>query len=182
MTPDQMHQAERHASLTAVAHALTAFETGRFLAAVHVLYPRLRGAGVADVLDLTTDHDMFLAETESFFEQYGEQLHRQMDASSEAPRAAAHALILLGRPLTVENVTALLTKAGVIDGPAVPEVPAYDPVHDLAVLVMWTDYDHQSEGGEVSQSLSRLRHWLPLPARLEDVEAALRGLLERQDS
>jgi hypothetical protein len=103
---------ERHAALMAVAHALTEAERSEFLARTSETYPRLRGAEVADVLDLTDDYDMFLDRTEPFFEKYADQT-----PDSPAVRFAAHVLILLGLNLTLPALLKLLQRAGVTGEP-----------------------------------------------------------------
>lgn len=168
MTPLQMQQAAHHAELTAVAHALTAGEREQFLAKTS-RWPGMDGAEVADILDLTTDHDEFLDQTEPFFEMHGDELP---DGLNYAPLFAAHALIILGRPLTVRAVHALLVKAGCMDA------PDYDPTHDLAVVLA---ADAASTGNvrqpsaEYARALGNLRAHLDLSG-VETTGAALRAL------
>lgn len=119
MTPEQARREERHAELAAVAHSLTETERLLFLGKVARSYHRLAGADVADVLDLTTGHDMFLDRTELFFEQSGSQLP---EGVSYAPLLAAHLIILMGWGLTPARVWAVLQRAGVVAVPRYPEV------------------------------------------------------------
>lgn len=119
MTPDQMHRAEQHAALMAVTHSLTAAERTLFLGKVARRYPRLDGAGVADVLDLTTDHDMFLDKTEPFYEKFGGHLP---EGAGHATILAVHAIIILELELTPARVTCFLQRAGVLEAPRYPEV------------------------------------------------------------
>jgi hypothetical protein len=112
MTPEDQ---ERDAALMAVAHALSEAERQQLLVHVAVKWPRLRGAGVADVLDLTTDHDMFLEQTEPFFAGPGRP-GGVIFPDSPAVLFAAHAVILLGRSLQPGYVTDILTRAGVMEG------------------------------------------------------------------
>lgn len=94
--------------LLAIDRSLTAGERAQALAYVRDHWPRLVGAQVADVLEHTTDYDMFLDQTEPFFEAHTGEL-------SEAPNTAAlHTLILLGRELTVANVAKVLLAAGLL--------------------------------------------------------------------
>jgi hypothetical protein len=108
-----MQRAERDAALNAVAHALTMKERQQFLAAVARQWPRLAGAHVNDVLEYTTDYDLFLGQTEPFFEEHDSQMP---DGSGFAYVVAAHVLIILGRPLTMPAVLKLLQRAGVTGG------------------------------------------------------------------
>jgi hypothetical protein len=114
----QEHE-EHHAALMAVAHALTEAERVLLLGNVARQYPRLQGAEVADVLDTTTDHDMFLDQTEPFFERFSDQVPQDVRLS-----AALHAIILLKRGLTPGRVIALLQRAGLAEAPRYPEVEA----------------------------------------------------------
>jgi hypothetical protein len=113
MTPERMQREEQHGALTAVAHALTAAEREQFLART-LRWPGMDGADVADILDMTVNSDQFLNLTEPFFLQYDDQLP---DEVNYAAAYAAHALIILDRPLTLPALLALLERAGVIDAP-----------------------------------------------------------------
>jgi hypothetical protein len=126
MTPDQMQDAEREAALLAVAHSLTEAERVLFLGRVARSYPRLNGADVADVLELTVDHDMFLDQTEPFFERFGDQLP---DGVNYAPVFVAHVIILLKRKLTPGRAWSVMQRAGVVDAPRFPEVEVGLLVH-----------------------------------------------------
>lgn len=96
--------------LVLIQEALTDEETRQFLEEATRRWPGTEGAHVADVLDLTTDHDMFLDQTEPFFEAHV--------VPGPAPHTAAlHLLIILGRELTMENLTEVLTRAGLIPAP-----------------------------------------------------------------
>lgn len=119
MTPEQMQHEERHAALMAVAHSLTAAERVAFLGRVVRRYRAIDGADVADVLDLTTEHDEFLDQTEPFYEKFGEQL-------PEVPAVifAIHFIILMGWELTPGRVWSVLQRAGAVDPPRFPEVEA----------------------------------------------------------
>ena len=55
-------------ALLAVARALTEDETRQLLANTAARWPRCAGADVADILDLTDNHGLFLETTEPFFE------------------------------------------------------------------------------------------------------------------
>lgn len=121
MTPEQMRHEEQHGQLMAVAHALTAAEQTMFLGRVARLYPRLQGAQVADVLDLTADHDMFLDQTEPFFTKFDAQMP---DDVHYAPLYAAHVIILMGWGLTPGRVWSVMQRAGVVEAPRYPEVEA----------------------------------------------------------
>lgn len=119
MTPDQMQRAERYASLMAVTSALRREDRVAFMNAVDKCWPRLRGAQVADILDMTTDRDMFLGQTEPFFEKFADQLPGGV---SYAASFAAHVVIILGRPLTPGRVIVLLQRAGTVAPPRYPDV------------------------------------------------------------
>lgn len=121
MTPEQMRREEQHGQLMAVAHSLTAAERVLFLGKVTRRYSRLEGAEVADVLDLTSDHDMFLDQTEPFFERFEAQMP---DDVHYAPLYAAHVIILMGWQLTPGRVWFIMQRAGVVDAPRFPEVEA----------------------------------------------------------
>lgn len=120
--------------LLAIDRSLTDDEREQFLAYVARRWPNLVGAEPADVLELTTSHDMFLAQTEPFWEEHAAEL------PDGAPvTAVLHALIILGAELTVENLTRMLTAAGLMPEPEATRVTevrmAYDPIPDLAALV-----------------------------------------------
>jgi hypothetical protein len=119
MTPEQMRREEEDGQLMAVAHSLTEAERTAFLGKVTRTYPRLNGADVADVLELTADHDMFLDRTEPFFEKFEAQMP---DGVHYAPRFAAHVIILLDRELTPGRVWSVMQRAGVVDAPRYPDV------------------------------------------------------------
>jgi hypothetical protein len=110
---------ERHAALMAVSCTLTAAEQVSFLGHAVRMWPRMEGATVADVLDYTTDYDMYLAKTEAFFEKFAEQMP---DDLNYAPRIVAHVILILGLPLTPGRVLSFLQRAGVVDPPRFPEV------------------------------------------------------------
>jgi hypothetical protein len=111
MTPDQMQERERHTALMAVAHALTADERAQFLAKTS-RWRGMDGAEVADILDLTVEHDEFLGQTEPFFTEHDAMMP---DGLNYAPLYAAHALIILDQRLTYGRVMKLLFRAGVLD-------------------------------------------------------------------
>lgn len=117
-TEVQEHE-ERHAALMAVASALTEGESTALLYDIGNRWPHLHGATVADVLDYTTDYDMFLDQTEPFFEKFGGQLPQDVRLS-----AALHVIILLGRELTPGRVWSVLQRAGMADPPRYPDVEA----------------------------------------------------------
>jgi hypothetical protein len=128
MTPDQMQRAERDAALNAVAHALTMKERQQFLAAVARQWPRLVGAHVNDVLEYTTDYDLFLGQTEPFYAQLPVDF-----PGGPAVIFALHALIILGQPLTTTRVLKLLIRAGVIDdSPEVRDAVVAEVAGELA--------------------------------------------------
>jgi hypothetical protein len=120
-----MQAEERNSQLTAVAHALTEAERAMFLGKVARKYPRLDGAHVDDVLDITTDHDMFLDKTEPFYERFGAQL-----PETGAVTFALHVIILMGWTLTPGRVWSILQRAGVVEAPRYPEVEAGLWVHE----------------------------------------------------
>lgn len=120
MTPDQMQKAERDAALMAVAHSLTVAERAALLGrAVRIVGLSMDGADVADVLDYTDDFDMFLNQTEPFFEKFSDQL-----PESHAVILALHVIILMGWGLTPGRVWSVMQRAGVVDPPRYPEVEA----------------------------------------------------------
>jgi len=166
----QMQQAAHHAELMAVAHALTADEREQFLAKTS-RWPGMDGAEVADILDLTTEHDEFLDQTEAFFMAHDADMP---DGLNYAPLFAAHALIILGRPLTARSVHALLVKAGCMDA------PDYDPTHDLAVILNWSHHDYGMGGRDFQGALNNLREHLDL-SEIETAEAGLRTLYGKDD-
>jgi hypothetical protein len=114
MTPEQGHREpgheRQHEALMAVTRALTENEAAVIIARA-ARWPGMDGAGVADVLDHTVDQDEFLNRTEPFF-----MAHDKDFDSDYGPAYAAHALILLGRELTVEAVRELLARAAVQAG------------------------------------------------------------------
>lgn len=92
---------QQHKALMAVARALTQEEQGLILTKSRK-WPGMAGAEVADVLDLTVDHDEFLSLTEPFLEEHAGEV-----GDGYGTAYVLHALVLLGRPLTVEAVRAL---------------------------------------------------------------------------
>jgi hypothetical protein len=120
--PEQRQAAvneETHAMLMAVTAALSEAEQRTLLDEAYKRYPRLHGALVADILEYTDNWDEFLNITEPFFELFRDQFPGDLNI-----RIAAHALILLGRPLTPPRIMALLQKAGVTAVPRYPDVVA----------------------------------------------------------
>lgn len=118
LTPERMQAEERHAALMAVAHSLTAFEQVKFRGKAVRRWPRFEGALVADVLDVTADHDMFLAETEAFFTKFGDQLPE----AGHAAVFAMHAILILGLELSPARVAYFMQRAGVTEAPRYPDV------------------------------------------------------------
>lgn len=140
MTPDQAQGYERDAALMAVAHALTdaqSVECMHRFKDVTGLSPA--GMTVADVLDCTTDHDMFLDQTEPFLERFARQMPQDVPLS-----AALHAVILLGKTLTPGRVIALLQRAGMTEVPRYPEVEVGLRVResDLGGVAQVSDANH----------------------------------------
>jgi hypothetical protein len=121
MTSEQTHRNEQHAALMAVAHALTAAEREKFLAKTS-RWRGMDGADVADVLDMTVDHDMFLDTTEPFFEKFADQIPSY--EGNHAALYAVHAVIILSQRLTPARVASLLQRAGVVEAPRYPDVEA----------------------------------------------------------
>jgi hypothetical protein len=95
--------------LVLIQESLTDAEVRQFLDEAARRWPRTDGAHVADVLELTTSHDMFLDQTEPFFDVFGDLL-----PTGTPNTAVLHLLIILGRELTVANLTAVLTRAGLV--------------------------------------------------------------------
>jgi hypothetical protein len=98
-----------HDALLAIDRSLSPVERSAFLDYVAGHWPRLVGAEPADILEITGSYDMFLDRTEPFGEEHDAEL-------PDVPgiRAALHALIILDAALTVENVTRMLTAAGLM--------------------------------------------------------------------
>lgn len=92
---------QQHRALMAVARALTQEEQGLILAKSRK-WPGMAGAEVADVLDHTVEYDEFLGQTEPFLEEHAIEV-----GDGYGTAYVLHALVLLGRPLTVEAVRAL---------------------------------------------------------------------------
>jgi hypothetical protein len=120
MTPDQQHREEQHAALMAVTFALNSVDQAYIRQTVAARWPLMNGAGVADILEHTTSYDMFLAETEPFYEKFASQLPDKCPATI----FVLHALILLGRELSPAKVLAFLQRAGACDAPRYPHVEA----------------------------------------------------------
>lgn len=119
---------QTHDPLLALERSLTPAERAVIDAYVKRHWPRLVGATPADVLEHTTDYDMFLDQTEPFYEACGDQL-----PAGTPNTAALHLLIILGRRLTPENLRAALAQASLL--PPGPAQVAYDPIADLAALI-----------------------------------------------
>jgi len=107
-----------HAAIMAVTGVLSEAQQRAIMDEAYRRWPRMCGALVADILEYTSSYDQFLDQTEPFYELWGEQIP---DCLSSAPRIAMHALILLGHPLNIGRVVALLQKAGVTEAPRYPD-------------------------------------------------------------
>jgi hypothetical protein len=129
MDEDRAAQRLSDAALAAVAAALTPGERAEVLRAAEGwdLVPSTEGVDIADLLDYTTDHDMFLDRTEPFFARHMPDL---LDGRY-GTIYAMHALILLGQPLTIGAVLALLQRAGFIK-PKYPQARASVVLEDGA--------------------------------------------------
>jgi hypothetical protein len=100
--------------LTAIERAVTAAGgKDKFLAYVAEHWPRLVGASIADVLEHTTSYDLFLDQTEPFYEAHGGEM-----PPASPNTAALHALIILGGELSTDRLRRLLADAGLIPAPA----------------------------------------------------------------
>jgi len=104
--------------LVLLQEALDDEETRQFLAEVARRWPRMAGAHVADVLEHTTDYDLFLDATEPFFDEHEAELFSLPDALPVT--AVLHLLIIMGRELTMANLLSVLGTAGLL--PAAPSV------------------------------------------------------------
>jgi len=104
----------------AVAHSLTEAEREQFLAKTS-RWRGMDGAEVADVLDMTTDHDMFLDKTEPFYERFSDQIP---SCEGDAVAYAMHAIVILGLELTPARLASFLQRAGTCEAPRYPEVEA----------------------------------------------------------
>lgn len=153
MTPEQMQREERHAALMAVACALTGEEQAQFTSYVSARWPRLRGAQVADVLDMAVDYDMFLDRTEPFYEKF----HDQLPDAGYAISFAVRALAILDRPLTPGSVISLLQRAGVTAPPRYPDVrvglwaDARTPFTDANHLMLLAKAEQGMRAGGVTE-------------------------------
>jgi len=116
MTPE-----DPHAVLMAVSHALTDKQQAAICAEAARRWPKMRGAFAVDILDITTDNDYFVGQTDPFFERFGEHIP---DGLNFAPLVAAYAFILLGEDLSIARIMALLQKAGITGTPRYSEVEA----------------------------------------------------------
>lgn len=110
MTREQRDRNDK--ALSAVARAVTdGGGEARFLHVTGERWPRLRGAQVADVLEMTVDRDMFLPITEPFFEAHEAEL-----PPVPAVLYALHALIILdgidGARPPLDRLMLMLAKAG----------------------------------------------------------------------
>jgi hypothetical protein len=95
-------------AVTKVAAAVVANGgESKFEAYVAENWPRLSGAGVADVLEMCASYDMFAEITEPFF-----VLHDGELSPVPARTVALQALIILGGELTCARLMRLLNKAG----------------------------------------------------------------------
>lgn len=108
MDEDRAAQRLRDRALGAVAAALTPGECAAMMTAgCGATGMSMGGIEPADLLDYTTDHDMFLDRTEPFFDRYMEWL-----PSTPGCIFAVHAIILTGRTLSFLAVLELLQRAG----------------------------------------------------------------------
>jgi hypothetical protein len=187
-----------HDALMAVARSLTPDETAAFLARLAPPGSRLHGAEVADLLDMLDQHDAWLDQIEPF---YADNEHELPQVAGT--RYALYALLGLGRELTVENLTRMLTAAGLLPKAAPARVQdrpatagagtltaearmAYDPIGDLAEVLAAVLY-HAPAGitARDGRALARLRDGLGLradqpavpSAAAQEVEQAVRAAL-----
>jgi hypothetical protein len=128
LTAERTQSEDRHVALMAVAHSLSAFERVSFLGKAVRQWPRFDGAMVADVLDATVDHDMFLDKTEPFFERFSDQIPPY--EGNYAAIFAVHAVIIMGLELSPARVAYFLQRAGVIEAPRYPDVQVGLWAHD----------------------------------------------------
>lgn len=112
MTPSQQQAEERRAALRAVAYSLTSEELVLFLRNARRRLPHLDGVAASGVLDYTTAYGEFQGWTGPFFEVCQSSLPASLDP---ARLIAVHALVILGRELTVPAVLDLLRRAGSVD-------------------------------------------------------------------
>lgn len=90
----------------AVQDAMTEDERERALAYINRTYPTMRGAHIADFLQITHDADHFLWLTEPFFEEWGDVIP---DEDGTMWAAALIALYIVGPPYS--EVRHLVAKA-----------------------------------------------------------------------
>ena len=158
---------ERHRALTAVAGALTPEETTAFLARTS-RWRGIGGAGVADVLEHTTDYDEFLGVTEPFYEEHGTRLPH-----CHGTIIAMHALVILQRDLTPEAVTGLLERAGLAG-------PPYDPLPDLAHVLFRLRRMGGGFAPSMAEAMARLKR-AGVDGTAAEIEARVRALTERAE-
>lgn len=134
----------------------------KFLSEVADRWPRLAGATIADVLEMTGDYDMFLEVTEPFYAVHGDEL----PPLAGAVRAALHALIILGGELAVTRVLQLLSEAGY--GPRTAGFD--DAVHDReSAVASWPEplrarYEAGYRAGDAARPEPRQQlEWVPAP-------------------
>jgi hypothetical protein len=103
---------EKHEALMAVARALAGDEEQAILHRWAPEGSRLRGAQVADLLDMAEQHDTHVEVTDEFDSEHGGEL-------PDVPGLiyAEIALIMASVPLTVTNVIKLLLRAGLMPRP-----------------------------------------------------------------
>jgi hypothetical protein len=175
-----------HDALMAVARSLTPDETAAFLARLAPPGSRLHGAEVADLLDMLDQQDAWLDKIEPFYEDNEGQLPQVAGT-----RYALYALLGLGRELTVENLTRMLMRAGLMPGIAPARVQdrpslagagtltagarmAYDPLPALADLMAAAV--HQPLTGVIVRDLLRNLE-LGEDATTQEIEQAIREAL-----
>jgi hypothetical protein len=186
MDKTEQHYEERRACLLAVQGALTAEERGQFMDTAARRWPvfEREGATPASVLDYTLTYGEFPAETAAFWEA---QLHPRYEGGGRVPGglglivpAVLHALVLLGRPLTVTALMDLVRRAGGADPE--PEEPGYDPYPDLATALvagrhLAADPQDAFAAEFFLAALSDLGEHVTLDGGAEQAEASLRKLL-----
>lgn len=110
-----------HDALLAIARSLTPDETAAIGARLAPPVSRMHGAEVADLLDQLDQTDAWLDKIEPFYEDHQHELPQVTGT-----RYALYALLALDAALTMENLTRMLTAAGLLPK-AVPAL-AWSPV------------------------------------------------------
>lgn len=170
-----------HDALMAIARSLTPDETAVILTRLAPPGSAMHGAEVADLLDMLDQHDAHLDKIEPFYDDHEHELPQVAGT-----RYALYALIALDAALTVENLTRMLTAAGLMPKPVTEAERGYD-LDELPHPELGPGSGHQPDGPADCPRCQMLRdnqgwmeHGLEPHTHSHAGEAAVLGPLARE--